>query len=143
MKTKPDNIDCFSLACAAVLGELHEAFPRPVDMDAETVQDALVSEGRVPGDCAWSDERHGTTLIGATLDYLLAEGLVRCGDGPFPPEYPGLVLTARGFSILQSPAELPGGKTTRTLGRVLRETGAVAGRAVMVQAIAMVFKLLA
>lgn len=142
MKTVPDNIDCFSLACAAVLGDLHAAFPRPVDLDAETVQEALVEEGRLPGGCAWRDEGRGTTLTAATLDYLLAEGLVRCGDGPFPPVYPGVVLTARGFSILQSPAELPGGKDPRTLGRALREMGASAGRAAITQTIATVFRLL-
>lgn len=139
MKT-PDNIQCFTASCAALLGELHGAFPRPVDIQAVDFQEELVEARRLAEGCAWVDEGRGSCLVAATLDYLLAEGVVRCGDGPFPPIYPGCVLTARGFTVLQCPAELTGAARGETIGEVLRRAGACTGQAVIAQAVALVFK---
>ena len=140
--TTPDNIACFTAACAGLLGELHAAFPRPLDIQAADFQEELVAARRLPPACAWSDPARETCLVAATLDYLLAEGVVRCGDGPFPPAYPACVLTARGFSVLQSPAELAGEPRGETLGGVLRKAGAVTGSSFLSQAVAAVFRLL-
>ena len=139
----PDNITCFSTACAAVLGELHAAFPRPVDLNAVEMQAALVAAGRLPAACAWVDEARDTCLVGATLDYLLAEGVVRCGAGPYPPIYPACVLSARGFAALQSPASLTGAAPAGdSLGKTLSTAGKMTASSAINQAVALLFQIL-
>lgn len=37
MTKEPDNMACFAAAAGTVLGELHAAFPRPVDIHAPSL----------------------------------------------------------------------------------------------------------
>jgi hypothetical protein len=137
MKTPPDNVTCFSLAAGILLGELHEAFPRPVDIHAPSLQEQLVAVRGLPESCAWVE---GTAcLMGSTLEWLLAEGMVRC-EVPAPPLYGRVTLTSKGFSALERPIELPGGraKPGQTIGHWFREAAHLAGDTALKQAVSQV-----
>lgn len=119
--TQPDNIVAFSAAAADILGELHRHFPAPVDIHAPTFTEALRAETGI------------SAPVAETLEWLHAEGYLRCGVIA-PPLYARVALTTQGFSALSREVALPG-IPKNSLGAWLRDALKTAGHTAIQQVI--------
>lgn len=143
------NIDCFNIAAACILGDLYNAFPRPLDIRTPDYQDNVVKNNFLPTTCAlnYTDEQGGGNTISGTLRYLEDEGLIRSAakTRQFDENevlFQNLVLTAKGFSALSSPAQ-DEPTSSETLGKKFSDIKAHATKAVISSAVGALFKTIA
>jgi len=96
----PRNIDYFHVFAADIMVRLYSAFPVPEDLDFE----AFDFEGIFP-----DEDRDRLAKIWAhSVRWLRSEGIIRvdaaAGDGD--DQFLGVVLTEKGFRILNRPTDL-------------------------------------
>lgn len=88
------NIQDFNRGVALVLVKLYSTFPAPIDLRARDLDEAADETAR--------------EVYHSTINFLRDEGLLRfqtvTGDVNCEAVFVGAVLTAKGLSILQSPA---------------------------------------
>ncbi|MGY0505410.1 hypothetical protein [Luteimonas sp. e5] len=102
----PANIEVFNVVSARVFVELYESFPTPITIDpALTGLNVLFEQEYGPE----SDEyKHLASSAHSTIQFLLDEGFIRKSSGPEHFDQRGfqnLVLTSKGFSLLQKTPE--------------------------------------
>ncbi|MGC4017534.1 MAG: hypothetical protein QM755_23915 [Luteolibacter sp.] len=120
--SKPANHACFEAATADLLGRLYEAFPAPLKIHYETAFKEASLIGQMPDHCATAFSGR-TSLYGATVEFLMREGIVHASKtDSFNAE--GLVLTSKGFVLLQQPVPDSNQKDgVKTLGDAFKELG--------------------
>ena len=116
---EPQNITCFNAAARTVLVKLHREFPRPVVLNST----ALMAE--IPAYCqgTWGPFHGDDNYVAATIRFLREEGYLRHVGTPDTKQtqFAGVVLTSRGFSVLQAPLDslgLPAAEKTTVVGRL-------------------------
>ena len=104
--TTPANIEVFNQVAAKTFVRLYETFPAPTNIDPTLVGvDIILEEKYEPGTA------HHDALIAATeatIQFLIDEDFIRIAQGPTYLEHRGfqnLVLTSKGFSLLQKTPE--------------------------------------
>lgn len=148
---EPDNIECFSMATRAILSRLLTSFPRPIIMRSADLQNEAVKLGELPESCAW---REGSScLMESTLEYLATEGVIRYEErtAPFGIDdkalcavfvWNGVVLTSKGFSVLNRPFPESTQTKGQTLAKAIRSGGQLVGRSSVTEAVRLIFQAL-
>jgi hypothetical protein len=125
---KPPNHACFEAAMADLLDQLYRAFPAPLGFDFAASFEAAKLRGLMPGHCQASFT-HYASLYGSTLGFLEREGVIhakRLDDF----KAAGVVLTSKGFLLLNRPLESFAGEPVPT-GQRFGEIGKAAGTEAM------------
>lgn len=115
---QPQNIQCFNAVCRALFNLLYGHFPYPCTVDSAELMNDL------PDYCTreYGDSPDADNYVAATIRFLAAEGFLRhSGTGEEGETFfPNLVLTSKGFTVLNRPLE--GLKAPDlTIGQRLRE----------------------
>ncbi len=102
----PANIEVFNVVVAKVLVLLYESFPTPKDIDPLAIGlDVLFGKDYETDSPQY---KHLVTGVEASVQFLIDEHFVRVAQGPQYLEVRGfqnLVLTSKGFSLLQKAPE--------------------------------------
>ena len=118
-----NRLDCFNVAAARILQKLLEAFPQPVVLDAEAIQEELAQDHV---DCAIrGGPGNPGSLVSWSIHFLVEEGYIRTSQAVDVQTrvFPRCVLTVKGFAALNRKIEsLEPGKT---LGARLIDAGRV------------------
>lgn len=121
---KPFNHKCFEAAMADVLYRAYEAFPAPLEMHYEDIYAEAKEAGKIPDGCSQNFD-HYNSLYGSTLEFLEREGVVFINEkDAFGAS--GLVLTSKGFLILNKPLESISNEHV-TIGDQMGKAGKLAG----------------
>jgi hypothetical protein len=110
----PANIEVFNLVAAQVLVRLYEAFPTPTNIDPMVIGLGVLLEETY--DPESPQYQHLLTAADATVQFLIDEHFIRIGSGPQYLEVRGfqnVVLTSKGFSLLQKTPEAVDGSVDR------------------------------
>jgi hypothetical protein len=149
--SEPDNIECFSLATRAVLSRLLAAFPRPISLNSAKLQNEAVHNCEMPASCAWKEG--SSCLMESTLEYLSAEGVIRFSEKSTPIGiddhvissdfvWHGVVLTSKGFSVLNRPFPESSQTSGQTLAKAIRSSGSLVGKSAVTEAVRLMFQAL-
>lgn len=122
---KPLNHACFEVAMADLLGRAYESFPAPIDLEFSMVYQEAKTSGKIPDHCPEKfDCLH--SLYGSTFDFLLHEGILRASEKTtFAAD--GVVLTSKGFLVLNQPLEALPSERKTTLGQQFAQSTRKAG----------------
>jgi hypothetical protein len=124
--SKPANHRYFEAAIADMLGRAYEAFPAPLHFDFGELYEEAMREGKIPPDCPRNfDPYH--SLYGSSLAFLHREGVVHVHDEVSAFGADGVVLTSKGFIILNKPLESIEVEGKTTLGEELTKAGRKTG----------------
>jgi hypothetical protein len=91
------SMDRFNKCAAEIFSLLYEKFPIGTDLDIQTFP-------------AY-DDPVDSEIFFATIDFLDGEGFINCNDRVYGG-YRAVVLTAKGFTVLNSTPEAISGKST-------------------------------
>lgn len=122
---KPPNHACFEAATADILDQLYRSFPAPLSFDYEKSFEAAKMRGLMPDHCRTSFT-HYNSLYGSTLAFLEREGVVHAKSlDDFKAA--GIVLSSKGFLILNKPLESISAEQPVSMGERFGAAAKVAG----------------
>lgn len=138
MTEQPPNHACFEAAMADILDQLYRAFPAPLSFTYDKAFESAKVRGLIPEHCK-GEYSHYHSLYGSTLEFLMREGVVHISKGEIYRSS-GVVLTSKGFIILNRPLDSFSSEDSMPLGLKFGQIGRLAGseavKSVIAQSIA-------
>lgn len=125
--TRPANHACFEAAAGDIIRRAYEAFPAPIQIDAEADHAALLKSGGLPDHCPVAFDPYHYLFI-STAAFLEREGLLHIHEKSMTTAE-GVTLTSKGFLMLNRPSDLVRTSGTPTIGQMISDAAKDLGKA--------------